>query len=91
MPPYRQAVSVGYSMTPEQEIASPEYWQQNAERLLYSAQALVEKLLTIQEFPAEGDVMIWSNNVRSLLEANYMLLGFAVENALKGYSISLAF
>lgn len=74
-------------MTPEQEIALPEYWQQNAERLIFSADALIEKLRTIQQFPEKGDIMQWSSNVRSLLEANYMLLGFAAENAIKGYSI----
>ncbi|WP_290789767.1 hypothetical protein [Flavihumibacter sp. UBA7668] len=75
-------------MKPEQEIFSPEYWQQNAERLLYSASALIEKLRIIQDDKElEADLFKWSSNIRSLLETNYMLLGYATENSIKGYSI----
>jgi hypothetical protein len=55
----QKALPLAAIMNPEQEIVSHEYWQQNAERLLYSASTLLEKLRTIQDDQdLEQDVLI---------------------------------
>ena len=71
-----------------QEIFIHHYWIQNSDRLYYSAEALLEKLRAIQDYdPPIDKLMEHESNKRSLLEISFMLIGYSIENILKGYSI----
>jgi hypothetical protein len=72
------------------EIFNYHYWIDNADRLKYSAVILQEKLVSIQDEEPDGDdFFIHNQQMRSLLEVNYLLLGYAIENLLKGYAVFL--
>ena len=75
-------------METHQEILIHHYWLQNSDRLYYSANVLLEKLRSIQDLdPPFDELTEHQSNIRSLLEINFMLLGYSIENILKGYSI----
>ncbi len=69
-----------------QELLRPEYWWDNARRLKYSADVIKEKILNLihsSDYPyAES-----GKEIKALLESNLLLLGFAIENAVKGYLV----
>ena len=68
------------------EIFQQAYWIQNCDRLKFCADALIEKLLVVKD---EKRINSLEHNykIRALLETNLLLLGYAVENLLKGYLI----
>ena len=68
------------------EIFQQAYWIQNCDRLKFCADTLIEKLLAIKD---ENRINSLEQNykIRALLETNLLLLGYAVENLLKGYLI----
>ena len=72
-------------MNPIPEILKHNYWVHNSNRLKYSADVLLEKLRSIKDIDASTEIL--TENIRSLLEANFLLLGYSLENLLKGYSI----
>ena len=70
------------------ELFDSEYWFQNAERLKISANVLREKLLEQKErkeisVPSH----IHNNQKLAFMQSHMMLVGFAIENQLKGYSV----
>jgi hypothetical protein len=70
------------------EIFQKAYWIQNCHRLKYCADTLIEKLLIIKdERPREQNPFEHYDKIRALLESNLLLLGYAVENLIKGYLI----
>ena len=73
-------------MNPRIEIFQEGYWIQNCDRLKFCADTLIEKLLLIKD---EKRINSLEQNykMRALLETNLLLLGYAVENLLKGYLI----
>jgi hypothetical protein len=70
------------------EIFQQAYWIQNCDRLKFCADILIEKLLLIKdEKPIAGNSLEHYSRIRAILETNLLLLGYAVENLLKGYLI----
>lgn len=70
------------------EIFNFPYWIDTAKRLKYSAEILHKQLVIIQDNEPDGDTFFEHNqNLRALLESEYLLLGYSVENLLKGYAI----
>ena len=57
-------------------------------RLKYCADTLIEKLLIIKDDrPREQNPFKHYDKIRALLESNLLLLGYALENLIKGYLI----
>ncbi len=72
------------------EIFQQAYWLQSCDRLKYCADSLIEKLLSIKDQESnDRNPFEHYNKIRALLESNLLLLGYAVENLIKGYLIYL--
>lgn len=70
------------------EIFSHPYWIQTSERLKYSADILIKQLMIIKDDKdLLKDHFQRNQRIRSLLETNLMLLGYCIENLLKGLLI----
>lgn len=70
------------------EIFSYPYWIQNSDRLKYSADILIERLPVLMNSSEEkDDYKNYTCKVRSILETNLLLLGYSIENLLKGLLI----
>lgn len=70
------------------EIFSPTYWHKSASDLSKSAKVICDKIISINKLPAFGSrAKDYINDSIAYYQSYSLLMGYSIENSLKGYAI----